>query len=201
MLTEPPTPASAPLKRLARAACLFLVLPLVALYRVEARVLGIRRTFPGYSQAISLIPGLLGDYVRREFYRCTLRRFDPSSSVGFGTILSSPDISVAERVIISAYCAIGQCVIERNALIGTRVSILAGLHQHGTADVQRPIRDQPGVFRVIHIGEDCLIGEGAIVGADVREHSIVSTGSVVLREVPPYAVVRGNPATVIRTRT
>jgi acetyltransferase-like isoleucine patch superfamily enzyme len=52
------------------------------------------------------------------------------------------------------------------------------------------------------IGNDVWIGWGArIVGpATIGDGAVISAGSVVLGDVPPYAVVAGNPATVIRTR-
>jgi len=36
--------------------------------------------------------------------------------------------------------------------------------------------------------------------ADVGEHAIVVAGAVVTKEVPPYAVVAGNPAKILYLR-
>jgi len=52
------------------------------------------------------------------------------------------------------------------------------------------------------IGNDVWIGHDALVmpGVTVGDGAIIATRSVVTRDVPPYAIVGGNPAQVIRTR-
>ena len=48
----------------------------------------------------------------------------------------------------------------------------------------------------IHVGEDCWIGRGAIflTGMNIGTGSTVGTGSAVIKDVPPFHVVAGNPA-------
>lgn len=60
---------------------------------------------------------------------------------------------------------------------------------------QRMIRDKPVV-----IGDDVWIGAGAILlpGIMLGEGSIVGAGAVVAQDVPPWTVVAGVPARVIR---
>ena len=45
------------------------------------------------------------------------------------------------------------------------------------------------------------IGSGAtlLCGITIGEHAIVGAGSVVTKDVPPYSVVAGNPARILRT--
>ncbi len=52
------------------------------------------------------------------------------------------------------------------------------------------------------IGSDVWIGANVIIpgGVQIGTGSIVAAGSVVVKDVPPYAVVGGNPAKVIRLR-
>lgn len=53
-----------------------------------------------------------------------------------------------------------------------------------------------------HVGNDVWIGHDALVmpGVTIGDGAIVATRSVVTRDVPPYAIVGGNPAQVIRPR-
>jgi acetyltransferase-like isoleucine patch superfamily enzyme len=52
------------------------------------------------------------------------------------------------------------------------------------------------------IGNDVWIGLGAIVlsGISVGDGAVIGAGAVVSRSVPPYAVVAGNPARLLRYR-
>ena len=52
------------------------------------------------------------------------------------------------------------------------------------------------------IGNDVWVGRGAIIlsGVTVGDGAVIGAGAVVSRDVPPYSVVVGNPATVIRLR-
>lgn len=52
------------------------------------------------------------------------------------------------------------------------------------------------------IGHDVWIGQKALVkqGVTIGTGAVVGMGSVVTKSVPPYAIVAGNPATIIRYR-
>jgi virginiamycin A acetyltransferase len=52
------------------------------------------------------------------------------------------------------------------------------------------------------VGNDAWIGYGATImpGVRIGDGAIVATRSVVTKDVPPYAIVGGNPAQVIRMR-
>lgn len=59
-----------------------------------------------------------------------------------------------------------------------------------------------GDKHAIAVEDDVWIGQGAILVAPVRvgSGSIVGAGSVVVSDVPPYAIVGGNPARVLKMR-
>jgi acetyltransferase-like isoleucine patch superfamily enzyme len=52
------------------------------------------------------------------------------------------------------------------------------------------------------IGNDVWIGTGATIlsGVEIGDGAVVGACSVVTKDVPPYAIVAGNPAKVIRQR-
>lgn len=52
------------------------------------------------------------------------------------------------------------------------------------------------------IQNDCWIGKGAIINAGVTIHdgAVVATNALVTKDVPPYAIVGGNPAKIIGYR-
>ena len=76
----------------------------------------------------------------------------------------------------------------------------------GAADYHRcrfDFADRPPTrARITRIGNDVWIGHGAIVNAGVTigDGAIVAAGAVVTKDVPPYAVVAGNPAVIKKMR-
>lgn len=58
-------------------------------------------------------------------------------------------------------------------------------------------------YAQLHIGNDVWLGHNAVVGSNVRsigDGAVVGAGAVVFKDVPPYAIVVGNPGRVVRYR-
>jgi virginiamycin A acetyltransferase len=177
-----------------------LVLPAFAAYRLAALITGCQRAFPGWSQAMSLLPGVTGAYLRRAFYRMVLPQCGAGSVISFGAIFSHPTARVGTNAYVGPYCSLGDVTLEEDVLIGSHVSITNGSRQHGTERLDIPVREQPGEWPRVTIGRDSWIGDRAVVMADVGKHCIVGAGSVVTKPVPDYAIVAGCPARVIGSR-
>lgn len=68
---------------------------------------------------------------------------------------------------------------------------------------QRPAASQPPTrVKITKIGHDVWIGHGAFVraGVEIGTGAVVAAHSVVVKDVPPFAVVAGNPARIRRYR-
>jgi acetyltransferase-like isoleucine patch superfamily enzyme len=192
----------AALKRIADMLALLVAAPTAAVYALVASLVPARRetAFQASSQFLSLWPGPPGDFVRRAFYRLTLREAAPDCMIQFGTVLASPDIHIGRGVYIGVGCNVAQCRIGDDVLVGSHVVILSGSHQHHFERLDIPIRHQGGSIRAVVIGRDVWIGNGAIVMDDVGDHAIVAAGAVVTKPVPALAIVGGNPAREIGRR-
>lgn len=68
-------------------------------------------------------------------------------------------------------------------------------------DLKR-LQRTPDMFEESHIGNDVWTGHHAIVlpGVSVGDGAVVAAGSVVTKDVPPYAIVAGVPARIVRMR-
>jgi acetyltransferase-like isoleucine patch superfamily enzyme len=188
------------LKRSVKTAFLVFMLPVYALYRALGLTGNVDGTFMSFSQALSLIPGKLGIYMRAAFYRLACTDTSDEISVGFLTIFSHRDTTIYPGVYIGPQCNIGKCTIGENTLIGSGVHILSGSRQHEFQDIQKPIQDQGGVFEKIRIGADCWLGNASLVIANLEDHSILASGSVLTKPSAKGDIMVGNPAKCINNR-
>jgi len=157
--------------------------------------------FTALSQLFSLIPGRLGSYFRNALYSLIMKNCSNNGVIYFGTLFSHPDTEIYDDVYIGPQCNIGKSVIGKNTLIASGVHILSGKNQHNFSDLETPIQQQGGNYQKITIGDDCWIGNTAVIMANVGNKAIVAAGAVVVNEVPDYAIVAGNPARILKYRT
>ncbi len=152
------------------------------------------------SQCVSLLPGIPGIYLRREFYKVVLGLPSKGFVIGFGTIFAQRGTEVGNDVYIGPFCNVGLSKIEDQVLLGSNVDIVSGKHTHFFDRIDVPIKDQGGVLKKIRIGKGAWLGNKAVVLESIGDGTIVGAGSVVTSEQGPFLIVAGNPAKVIRSR-
>lgn len=89
--------------------------------------------------------------------------------------------------------------IRKNALLASDIFITTENHgmdiASGVSYQHQPLSGKP-----VEIGENCWIGERAVIlpGVTIGQWSVVAACSVVTKPVPPYTIVAGNPAKPIK---
>ena len=92
-------------------------------------------------------------------------------------------------------------IIGNNCLISYNVFIRTDSHKY--LDKNTLIRQQGNWQEDIVIEDDVWIGAGAIIargGVVIGKGAVVGAGAVVTKDVPPYAIVGGVPAKIIKYR-
>jgi acetyltransferase-like isoleucine patch superfamily enzyme len=117
----------------------------------------------------------------------------------------SPNIQIGNNVCFNTDCHIG-CIksirIGNNVLIGSRVLIVDSSHG-STYEIDRSV---PPILRKLEskgdvvIEDDVWLCEGVCVlsGVTIGKGAIVAANSVVNKDVPPYTLVGGVPAKIVR---
>lgn len=79
-------------------------------------------------------------------------------------------------------------------------NIVCSALNHVYEDINMPIADQNVTTKLITIEDEVWIGANAVItaGVTVGKHSVVAGGSVVTKDVPPYSIVGGNPAKLLK---
>jgi acetyltransferase-like isoleucine patch superfamily enzyme len=119
-----------------------------------------------------------------------------------------PKIIFGENVTMNYDCHIGaihRVELGNNVMLASRVYITD--HFHGSTEWEDLIVP-PAHRRLVSKGpvvieDDVWIGEGAVIlpGVRIGKNSVVGANAVVTKDVPPFSVVAGVPAKVIRIVT
>jgi len=109
------------------------------------------------------------------------------------------DVIIGDRTRIGiANVLIGPVTIGNDVMFAQNV-VLSGLN-HGYEDVNLPPSLQKVETKPIVVEDEVWIGANAVVtaGVTIGKHSIVAAGCVVVKDVPPYSIVGGNPGRLLK---
>ncbi|MFZ3085513.1 MAG: acyltransferase [Candidatus Hydromicrobium sp.] len=125
--------------------------------------------------------------------------------VGRGSILSckNGDIILEKNVNIGFNSEIfsgSKVVVGENTLIAAYVYIIGGGHDYSRVDI--PISEQEKPSHGIKIEKNCWIGAGAEVfdNVTIGEDTIIGAGAVVSKDIPAFSIAAGIPARVAKSR-
>lgn len=118
-----------------------------------------------------------------------------SGYIGHNTVIGNY-CSIAPNVVIAAY--------EHPTIYLSTSSTFYTIHnQNGLSPSIRP--DDPfdfEIFKGCNIGSDVWIGQNAVIldGINIGDGAVIGANSTVTHDVPPYAIVAGSPARIIKFR-
>jgi acetyltransferase-like isoleucine patch superfamily enzyme len=124
---------------------------------------------------------------------------------------------VLKGAVIGDNCNINaHCLVENDVVIGDNVTVKCGVYLWDglrvgddvfigpnvtfTNDRYPRSKQYPDSFPQTVVEHHASIGAGAVIlpGVTIGHHALVGAGAVVTRDVPPYALVAGHPARIVR---
>jgi putative colanic acid biosynthesis acetyltransferase WcaF len=142
------------------------------------------------SRVYFLRPALLRIFGAEMPFRCLIRG---SVHIYFPWLMKiGNDVAISHGVV---FYNLGGTTIGHRTVISHDAYLCGGTHDYTK-------KTYPLVRRPIIIEDDVWIGAGAFIGPGVRigQGAVVGARAVVFRDVPPWKVVAGNPARIIKDR-
>ena len=127
----------------------------------------------------------LGDYSVVESFSCI------NNAVG--------DVVIGDHTRVGLHnTVIGPVTIGSHVNLAQGITVTALNHNFTEKDLR--IDEQGVSTNPVTIGDDIWIGTNAVIlpGVTIGDHSVVAAGAVVTKDVPPYTLVAGVPAKIIK---
>ena len=96
----------------------------------------------------------------------------------------------------------GGIEIGDGTILSHDIQIFARNHNYDSSDLKSIPYDERDIPKKVKIGENVWIGARTTIlpGVTIGEGAVIGAASVISKSVPPYAVVGGNPAKIIKYR-
>jgi len=117
-------------------------------------------------------------------------------------------LSISKDLRMGKYGFIGKgswicpnVILGNYVIIAPHLAILGGDHNYKIPGIPVIFSGRSEVKKTI-IEDDVWIGYRVIInsGVTIGKGAIIAAGSIVTKSIPPYSIVGGNPATVIKLR-
>ncbi len=159
--------------------------------------------FPNLKKVIRLNHQILNV---RSYLGKSTKIYSPSrlSDTIIGNYTYISEKSIINNAVIGKFCSIGTNFIAGRGVhptksISTHPMFYSTANQNGmTLSKDDKIKE----FLPITIGNDVFIGMNVTIldGITIGDGAIIGAGAVVSKNIPPYAIAVGNPATVVKYR-
>ena len=128
--------------------------------------------------------------------------FDPKGTYSFKNIYVGEDVNLGIKPILMA--SLSDIRIGNHVMFGPEVVVVGGGHNTSyVGQYMAEVHEKTGNEDLgVIIDDDVWVGARAVIlrGVKVGRGAIVAAGSVITKSVPPYAIVAGAPATIIKFR-
>lgn len=166
-------------------------------------------------QTIIRVIGRIFDKVNNLF--CAYKSLEINSLIGGGNrkiaypyvVSGAENIIAGEPISIGPNCIIyttrAKLIIKSHFVSGPNLTIITGDHHYVVGKYLDDIKDSdkiPENDQDVVIEEDVWCGANVVIlkGVTIGRGSIVAAGSVVTKSCPPYSVIGGVPAKVIKRK-
>ena len=151
-------------------------------------------------------------------YSCEIRR-SASSQIKLGSnVYLAPDVWLdvvpdsqgsEAKIVLGDGCSIGrrctisarnQVILEADVLLAP--SVLIRDHQRDISDFEM-LNETENARGRIFIGKNCWLGIGAVISCasedlTIGRNSVIGANAVVTQSFPPFSVIAGNPAKLVK---
>jgi acetyltransferase-like isoleucine patch superfamily enzyme len=125
----------------------------------------------------------------------------PYNIKGMKNIFINDGVKIGDGATI--YSTKAKVIIGKNSFSGPNLTIITGDHPYSPGSYMSDIRkkeNQKGFDEDVIIDEDVWIGSNVVIlkGVKIGRCAIIAAGSIVVKDVPSYSIVAGNPSRILK---